>query len=81
MKFLQVFAVLISGPIVGILLGFSIAILLLPPDPSGKGAPGDGILMILCMGGGLILFTAASVIGAIWTWRREDRKLSALAER
>jgi hypothetical protein len=41
MKVLKVLAVLISGPIVGILLGFLLAILLLPPDPSGRGAPGE----------------------------------------
>jgi hypothetical protein len=81
MKFLKVLAVLISGPIVGILLGSVVAILLLPPDPSGMGrAPGDGILIIMCMGAGLILFTVASVLAAIWTWRREGRKQSARAE-
>jgi hypothetical protein len=80
MRFLKVLAVLISGPIAGILFGFIIALLLLP-HPSGMGvAPGDGILIILCVGGGLILFTAASVLAAIWTWRREGRKLSAPAE-
>jgi hypothetical protein len=42
MKFLKVLAVLISGPIVGVLLGSIVAILLLSPDPSsmGRALPG-----------------------------------------
>jgi hypothetical protein len=41
--------------VLGMGIAFLAAILLLPPDPSGRGAPGDGFLIIGFVGVGLLV--------------------------
>jgi len=59
-----ILAILVSGPIVGALIGSVVATFYLPPDPTGHGAPGDGFLIILYSGLGLLFGALASLIAA-----------------
>jgi hypothetical protein len=70
MKILKVIAVVLIGPIVGLLLGFFLGSLFLSPDPTGHGAPGDGFLLILTGGVGFIVFFIGSALFAARIWRR-----------
>lgn len=54
MRVLKVIAILVVGPLLGVVFGLILGGLLLPPDPSGRGAPGDGFLVMLCAGIGRI---------------------------
>ena len=62
MKIWKALTVLVGGPILGAVLGFIGAGLLLPPDPTGSGAPGNGFLLILGMLIGLSISGAVSVV-------------------
>jgi hypothetical protein len=70
MKILKVIGVLIVGPVFGLLLGLVVGSLLLPPDPSGRGSPGDGILVMGCMLVGLSIFILISIFLARRIWHR-----------
>jgi len=69
MRLLKVIGILVTGPVLGVVSGLIIGGLLLPPDPTGRGAPGDGFLIMLCAGMGLAVSIAASVMLADWSWR------------
>lgn len=73
MRFLKVIGILLIGPVFGAVSGFIAGGLLLPPDPTGRGAPGDGFLIILWVGIGLAVSVPASVLLAVWSWRRSAR--------
>jgi hypothetical protein len=64
-----VFAILVIGPVLGVMFGLIVGGLLLPSDPAGRGAPGDGFLVILCTGIGLSVSVAGSVMLANRCWR------------
>ncbi len=59
MRFVKAAAAFVGCLIAGAIAGFVVAALLLPPDWDGVRAPGDGFLLILCMGGGLLLSALA----------------------
>ncbi len=65
MKIVKVLAVLVGCPIIGAAVGAVIALLLLPPDPTGRGAPGDGFLIFLCVGVGLTISTVVAIFVAV----------------
>jgi hypothetical protein len=51
MKVVKTIAILVGGPLVGLLVALVLAALALPPDPNfisngGHASPGDGILII-----------------------------------
>jgi hypothetical protein len=60
---------MLFGPLLGIGIAFVAAVLLLPSDPSGRGALGDGFLIIGFMGVGLVVSVVISLLLAIRTWR------------
>ena len=73
MRLLKVIGILLVASLLGLVSGFIVGILLLPRDPTGRGAPGDGILVMFCLGIGLFVSIAASVPLAIRSWRRPYR--------
>ena len=70
MRLLKVIGTLLGGPLLGVVSGFVVGSLLLTPDPTGRGAPGDGFLIMLCIGVGLAVSIPTSVRLAVWSWRR-----------
>ena len=42
---------------------------LLRPNPTGRGAPEDGFVMLLCIGSGLVFSLSFSVLLARRSWR------------
>ena len=56
--------ILVVGPLTGAVLGFIASVLLMRPDPTGGRAPGDGIVVIFCVGIGVLFSAFASVIAA-----------------
>ena len=65
MRIVKVVCVLVGCPIIGAVAGFVIAGFLLPPDPTGRGAPGDGFLIIWCVGAGLVISAVAAIFVAV----------------
>jgi len=66
-KVLGAIAILLFGPLLGILIALLLAALSLPPDPNfvnngGHAAPGDGFLVIMYV----FISLAASVPLSIW---------------
>jgi hypothetical protein len=72
-RVLKVIGVLIVGPFLGLLVGSVVAAFFLPPDPTGRGAPGDGILILFWLGIGLVVSLPSSVLFARWIWHRSAR--------
>ena len=70
MKIFKVICIMLFGPVLGMGIAFLAAALLLPPDPSGRGAPGDGFLIIGFVGVGLVVSIVISLLLAVRTWRR-----------
>jgi Co/Zn/Cd efflux system component len=64
-----VIAILVIGPFLGVVCGVIAGGLLLPADPTGHSAPGDGFLVMLCAVVGLLVSIAASVMLADRSWR------------
>jgi hypothetical protein len=61
-----IIAIVLSGPVLGILGGFVLGMCLLPADTANTGrAPGDGFMIIGCIALGLFVFVPLSVIGAL----------------
>jgi hypothetical protein len=50
------------SPMISALVGFVFAGLLLPPDPTGRGAPGDGFVLIMGTFYGMIIPSVFSVV-------------------
>jgi hypothetical protein len=73
MKIVKVMCIMLFGPLLGSVAAFLVAILLLPSDPSGRGAPGDGFLIIGCVGVGLAVSVVVSLLLAIRTWRHSGK--------
>ena len=77
MKIVMIVSVMVFGPLIGAAIGFLIACLRLPLDPTGTGAPGDGIIFIFWIGLGFVLFAFASVaIVAEMIWGKAKTKSS-----
>jgi hypothetical protein len=71
MKFLKAIAILIFGPLLGILVAFILGGLALPPDPNfvangGHAAPGDGFLVLPLLFICLLVSVPMSIVAAIW---------------
>jgi len=64
-RIVKVVCVLVGCTIIGAVAGFVIAGFLLPPDPTGRGAPGDGFLIIWCAGAGLVISAVVAIFVAV----------------
>jgi hypothetical protein len=72
MKIAKAAAILVLGPLLGILLGLIIGALAIPPDPNfvangGHGSPGDGFLIMGCvaMGFAVSVFASIALAGSV----------------
>jgi hypothetical protein len=66
MKIAKAAAILVLGPLLGILLGLMVGALAFPSDPNfvangSHGSPGDGFLIIGCAALGFIVSVFASI--------------------
>ena len=71
MKTAKAAAILVVGPLLGILLGLMVGAFAIPPDPNfvangSHGSPGDGFLIIGCAALGFVVSVFVS-IGLTWT--------------
>ncbi len=73
MKIVKVICILLFVPLLGICVASLVAALLLPYDPTGRGAPGDGFMIFGCLGAGLVVSLIIAIPLAIWTWRRSPK--------
>jgi len=78
-KVLGAIAVLLFGPLLGILVAFLLAMLSLPPDPNfvsngGHAAPGDGILILVYVFISLLVSVPLSIWGAVLCLFRSGRQ-------
>lgn len=81
MRIIKTLAVLGGFAVPGTAVGFIIGGLLLPPDPTGRGAPGDGFLILYCMAIGLIISVSIAVIVAMqFIWRPRKSQISKLTD-
>jgi len=64
------FACVITGAIVGMF----VAGRFLQPDPTGRGAPGDGILLLMGMGYGVLIALVPAYIFIRWTVNKAHPK-------
>jgi hypothetical protein len=76
MRFAKASIVLVLGPVTGTAIGFIVAGLLLPPDPTGRGGPGDGFALFLGAGIGLLVSLVFSIVAAVHILRKPVQKLS-----
>lgn len=78
---IKLVGVLIGCPIAGTAVGFIIGVLLLPPLPAGwdgHAAPGDGVLILLCMLVGLMI--SIVVVAAVATSIIDGSRKAATSE-
>jgi hypothetical protein len=68
MRMVKVIAVMLVGPIIGLMLGFFLGSFFIPSNP----APGDGFLLIFTGGAGFIVFCVVSALFAARIWRRSS---------
>jgi len=78
MKFLKAIVILICGPLLGILIGFTIGSLALPQDPNsaangGHAAPGDGFEILHYLFISLVVSVLVSVAAALWVLFKKPR--------
>ncbi|MGO9086074.1 MAG: hypothetical protein ACLP6G_11185 [Terriglobales bacterium] len=78
-KILGAIAILLFGPLLGVLIAFFLAVLSLPPDPNfvsngGHAAPGDGVLILVYVFISLVASVPLSIWGAVLLFRtgRQD---------
>jgi hypothetical protein len=67
MKAAQAIAIVVIGPLLGVLVAFFFGILALPPDPNfaangGHAAPGDGFLLIGYVFASLLISVPLSIL-------------------
>jgi hypothetical protein len=70
MRTIKIVCVMFFGPALGIVAGFIVGGLLVPPDSTGRGAPGEGFLILYCTAIGFVLCVLASTLVALRFWRR-----------
>jgi len=87
MRIVKAIAIVLIGPLLGILVAFVLAILALPPDPNfikngGHGSPGDGFLIILYVLISLAISIPLSLLlaGIFWFRSGTSRKSQQLTE-
>jgi hypothetical protein len=66
MKVARAATILVLGPLLGTLLGFSVGTFAIPPDPNfvangSHGSPGDGFLIMGCAALGFVLSVFVSI--------------------
>ena len=84
MKIAKAAAILVLGPLLGILLGLIVGAFAVRPDPNfvasgSHGSPGDGFLIIGCAGLGLVASVFVSVV-LTWTVLRKPRSAGSKSE-
>lgn len=74
-KTVKVVAVMLLGPLSGILVGFVVSLFMLPADRSGVvgRSPGDGFLIINLVSLGFLISLPVSAGIAVRIWRRSRR--------
>jgi hypothetical protein len=77
MKVLKVVAVIVFGPLLGLALGFFLGGLFLSHDPTGRGSPGDGFLLLCTSGLGFAVSCLGSVLLAVRIWRNSASSAKA----
>ncbi len=72
MKTVKVVAVMLFGPLSGILIGFVVSLFMLPAEPSGAvgRSPGNGFLVINLVSLGFLISLPVSAGIAVRIWRR-----------
>jgi hypothetical protein len=74
-KVLKAIAILILGPLLGVLIAFVAGALALRPDPNfakgGHAAPGDGFLIMLFLGISLLVSVPISIAAAFRVFFRK----------
>ena len=84
MKIAKAAAILVLGPLLGILLGLIVGAFAIPPDPNfvangSHGSPGDGFLMMDCAALGFVVSVCASIV-LTWTVLRKPRSTESKSE-
>jgi hypothetical protein len=77
MKIVKAIAIVLIGPLLGILVAIVLAVCALPPDPNfanngGHGSPGDGFLIMLYIFISLVVSVPLSLLMAGIFWFRSD---------
>jgi len=87
MKIVKAIAIVLIGPLLGILVAIILAVCTLPPDPNfasngGHGSPGDGFLIILYIFSSLVVSVPLSLLlaGIFWFRSGPSRKSPQLTE-
>lgn len=74
MRIAKVIAVMVFGPVLGIVTGFLVGILAMPAQTSAGGrAPGDGFLIMGCVALGFFISIPVSAILAGKLWSRSGK--------
>ena len=74
MRIAKVIAVMVFGPLLGILAGFLVGVLAMPAQTSSGGrAPGDGFLIMGCVALGFFISIPVSAILAGKLWSRSGK--------
>ena len=75
MKTVKVLAVMLLGPLSGILIGFVVSLFMLPAEPSGVvgRSPGHGFLIIGFVSLGFLISLPVSAGIAVRIWRRSHQ--------
>jgi hypothetical protein len=76
MRVLRVLGIFVTCGLVGTVGGVFVGAFLLAPNPGGR-APGDGLLILFCMGLGFVLALPVSTLLAVWDWYRSGRRPKA----
>jgi hypothetical protein len=84
MKIAKAAAILVLGPLLGILLGFIVGAFAIPPDPNfvangSHGSPGDGFLIMGCAALGFVVSVFVS-IALTWTVLRKPKSAGSKSE-
>lgn len=70
----KVVAVLICGPLLGMVIGIVVGVAAMPPQVPGDRSPGDGIVIIGCILVCVLLSVFASAALAWRIWFRSDAR-------
>lgn len=71
MAVLRILGIFAIGALVGTFGGAVVGASLLRPNSGGR-APGDGLLILFCMGLGFVLALPVSTLLAVWNWYRSS---------
>ena len=78
MRAAKAIAILLCGPLVGILIAIVLSVLAVPPDPNfastGHAAPGDGFLVMGFVFVSLVISVPLSIVGAGFVFLRKVKR-------